>query len=385
MQINKIYFEYFASRSRSWVLCGGRRSGKTFAICQRLIACCIKHTTVVNVATMTAEQGRLGAYADMRTILTGLAEETGSADWFTCLESPREIRFENGSRIFFNSYQNSQTAKGVACDYLYINEANAFSEQHYLDLMANVRLGVFLDFNPNFHFWIDKYYSDADILHTTWRNNTLLTDVQLDYFRRLKELGTAPGASAVNVRNYKVYYLGEYSEMEGDIFTADALTFLPSAPAVRGVCVFCDPSALRGGDFFAAVLAGWSDELGKVVVLDAFSVNDGSRAEVVHRITEWCRSWDVGSVFIETNGFVGIDFYEFAANSTLPVEGWCSRGNKYDRILSQFGNLTERTAIVDSPQVRDYMQQVYEFGTKCDHDDNADALASAYLAVTCRL
>ena len=382
MQINKIYFDYFRSRSGSWILCGGRRSGKTFAICQRLIGLCIRHRTVVNVATMTAEQGRLGAYADMKNIIAGI----GGDGWVTMLESPREIRFANGSRIFFNSYQASQTAKGVACDYLYMNEANAFTEQHYVDLMANVRMGVFLDFNPNFHFWIDKYFGEGDILRTTWRDNPLLTDAQREYFRRLKELGTAPGASAVNVRNFKVYYLGEYSDLEGDIFTPDAFHFLKAVPSdVRGVCVFCDPSALRGGDYFAAVLAGWSDTIGKVVVLDTLSTNDGSRAEVVHKLEEWCRSWDVHSVFIETNGFVGIDFYEFAANSGLPVEGWCSRGNKYDRILSQYGNLAERTVLVDSPAVREYMAQVYQFGPKCEHDDNADALASAYLAVTCRL
>ena len=194
MDIIRKYADYFDRRTHpggasTYVLCGGRRSGKTFAICQRLILLCSQHHRVVNVATMTAEQGRLGAYADCKTIID-------LCPWLQpfvrAFESPREFRFANGSRIFFNSYQNSETAKGIACDYVFLNEANNFSQQQYVDLIANARRGVFLDYNPNVKFWVDEFFGDSDILHTTWKDNHLLTSMQLAYFEKLKSLERHP-------------------------------------------------------------------------------------------------------------------------------------------------------------------------------------------------
>lgn len=384
MQINRIYAQYFERRkgTGAYILQGGRRSGKTYAICQRLISLCAAHPRIVNIATMTQEQGRLGAYADCVNII-------GSVDGFKAMTdirtTPREIRFTNGSRIFFNSYANSETAKGVACDYVFLNEANNFSEQHYIDLLANARRGVYIDFNPQGEFWVTKYYKPEDILVTTWRDNPFLTSVQMDYFRKLKELGTAENATAVNVRNYRVYYLGEYSELTGEIYTPDCFTMVPPEPkGLKAMTVFCDPSALRGSDWFACVLAGWDQESERVVFVEMWSVNEGTRAEVVQHIRSWCAGWDVDAVVVETNGIIGIDFYEFAQNSGLPVQAWTSRANKFDRIVAAYGNLTERAAVCDTPGNREYLRQVYTFAPKCEHDDNVDAMVSAYTATICR-
>ena len=50
---------------------GGRRSGKTYFILQRLLWRVIKGN-VVSVATMTDTQGRLGAYQDAKDIIAEL-------------------------------------------------------------------------------------------------------------------------------------------------------------------------------------------------------------------------------------------------------------------------------------------------------------------------
>ena len=74
MKLNGKIFKYFTEREKNnkfiFVLKGGRRSGKTFATCQKLLILCNNTAgTVVNIASMTAEQGRLGAYADFNTII----------------------------------------------------------------------------------------------------------------------------------------------------------------------------------------------------------------------------------------------------------------------------------------------------------------------------
>lgn len=327
---------------------------------------------------MTAEQGRLGAYSDCKNII---AKEPYFEAVFEVLTSPREIRHKfNGSKIFFHSYNNSETAKGIACDFLYINEANNFSLQQYWDLMANVRRGVFLDYNPNCKFWITDLFKYDDICHSTWKDNAYLTDMQRQYFAELYRLAHVPNPSAVNVRNYKVYYKGEYSEIEGQIFTADNIQWCKELPnGLKHFFTFADPSAMRGADWFANVLCAL-DADNNMWLIDTFSKNEGDRSIQAKRLMDWGKSYDLETMYIETNGLVGIDFFEFAQNSGLPVQYWYSKGNKFDRICSNFQNLTTRMFVLDTENNRQYFEQVYEFAEKCEHDDNIDAVNSAWNA-----
>lgn len=371
--------DYIAKRIRekkpTFVLCGGRRSGKTYAVLNFLLAKCRAFpSNIVNIASMTAEQGRLGAYADCNNII-----KANPSVYSNCivLRSPREVRFANGSVMFFNSYADSETAKGIACDDLFINEANNFSLQQYTDLRANVREFTFLDYNPNIRFWVDEIFEPSEICRTTWKDNPFLTPSQLEYFADLKKLAERPEATSVDRRNYSVYYLGEYAEIDGAIFTRANIRTEATLPHLRNFQVFCDPSALRGADYFAACISATDDE-GRVWIVDTFSVNTGTREAVTRRLMDWCKAWDIKRVYIETNGLVGIDFYEFADNSGLSVEGWYSRGNKYQRIVDNYQNLTTQLVVLDTPENRAYLEQVYTFAEKCEHDDNVDALNSSF-------
>ena len=373
--INDYIKKRISQRKPTFVLCGGRRSGKTYAVLNFLLAKCRAYpSNIVNIASMTAEQGRLGAYADCNNII-----KANSSVYSNCivLRSPREVRFANGSVMFFNSYADSETAKGIACDDLFINEANNFSMQQYTDLRANVREFTFLDYNPNIRFWVDEIFSPEDICKTTWKDNPFLTPSQLEYFADLKKLAERPEATSVDRRNYSVYYLGEYAEIDGAIFTRANIHTEATLPHLRNFNVFCDPSALRGADYFAACISATDDE-GRVWIVDTLSVNSGTREAVTRRLIDWCKAWDISKVYIETNGLVGIDFYEFADNSGLPVEGWYSRGNKYQRIVDNYQNLTTQLVVLDTPENRAFLEQVYAFAEKCEHDDNVDALNSSF-------
>lgn len=378
-QVNGKIADYIRERrgagKNTFALCGGRRSGKTFAACQFFLTRAYKGEEI-NVATMTAEQGRLGAYNDFKTIIHDCPTLEAV---FLCLESPREIRNRfNGGVIHFNSYANSETAKGGACDWLFTNEANNFTKQQITDLLANVRKGWLLDYNPNVEFWVDDFFAPDEICRTTWKDNPFLTPLQLQYFEQLKRDAEKPNASAVDIRNYRVYYLGEYSELQGAIFTCENLCFADEMPkGLRNFTIFCDPSALRGADYFACVLSAIDAE-GRVWIVDGYSVNEGTREGVCRHLREWCASYDVQSVYIETNGIIGIDFYEFAINSGLPVVTWYSRANKFERIVANFQNLTQNTTFVRTAGVLDMLPQIYEFDRKCEHDDNIDAVSTSY-------
>lgn len=365
-----------AAHKHMFVFRGGRRSGKSYFIAQFLTIAMHNEGDIINVASMTAEQGRLGAYADFKRIIDDCPTFKAFAE---CLESPREIRCQSGGKVFFNSYKNSETAKGVACDWLYVNEANNFTKQQFVDLMANVRKGVFVDYNPNMEFWIDDYVTEDEICDSTWQDNPFLTEMQLEYFAKLKADAERPDATPLDIRNFNVYYLGKYSELRGKIFFENNLTFTNQLPDdLYSFKVFCDPSALRGADFFACVLSAKSHGDGKTYIVDVRSQNDGSREDIVRMIREWCGEWDGVEVYVETNGIIGQDFYEFAYNSGLPVIPWYSRGNKFERICACYEPIREDVVFYESAHLAAFMDQVYDFDEKCEHDDNPDALASSY-------
>lgn len=351
---------------------GGRRSGKTWFILQRLIGRAIKGD-IVSVATMTENQGEMGAYADTLDIING---SPSLLPYVTIGKSPKVIKFAGGGKMFFKSYTDPERAKGIKCDWLYINEANNFTKQQYIDLSASVRKGVFIDRNPNSRCWSEEM--GFTLIHSTWEDNKEnLTDVQKAWFANLKARAESPDATSVDRALYAMYYLGEYADIDGAIFTRANIRTDATLPHLRNFQVFCDPSALRGADYFAACISA-TDDNGDVWIVDTFSVNSGTREAVTRRLMEWCKAWDIRRVYIETNGLVGIDFYEFAENSGLPVESWYSRGNKYQRIVDNYQNLTTQLVVLDTESNRAYLEQVYAFAEKCEHDDNVDAINSSF-------
>ena len=324
---------------------------------------------------MTQEQGRLGAYADMKTIIQG---EPLLNHVFKIKTTPREIinKF-NGSQIFFNSYQNSETAKGVACDYLFLNEANNFSERQFTDLMLNVRRAVYLDYNPNIQFWVDIYFQKSDILVTTWKDNPFLTDAQKQEFERLKDRAFSPSATARDKYLYNVYYLGQFAEIEGDFFNPGNIQRVNREQVpddLRHFFIYCDPSALVGNDYFACVFAGYSRIANKVYIMDTYSINSGTQAMVVNHLKKWALCADNVEIFVETNGIIGSVFYQFCINSNLQVNASFEHRNKYERILANYNDIVEKVVFVNNTDTDRFLEQIYNFKKDCEHDDHIDAV-----------
>lgn len=381
-QVNASMARYIASRRRAgkftFAFKGGRRSGKTICICQFLTLRAYNNGEVVNVASMTEDQGRNGAYADFVRIIDDCPTLSQYAE---VTSSPMVIRFASGGKIIFKSYKNSETAKGIACDWLYENECNNFTEQQDTDLRANVRKGTFYDWNPCGEFWIYKTHTVEDIHDSDWTGNPFLTAAQLEYFADLKRKYESPNASALDIYNYNRYYLGIDSEIRGQIFMEEKLTFCEPEEVPKdlyNVRVFVDPSAMVGADWFPVVLSAKSRSTGKIYVLDVFSTNDAGREAIVQTLYGWLGSYDRVKVWIETNGYIGEEFYKYAKNSRIPVQSWYSVRDKFERICAAVEPIQESFVFARGERLPAYLTQVYEFSNKCAHDDNADALASTY-------
>ena len=393
--MNAKIVRYLERRKNLMALQGARRAGKTYTIMQWLLLNVYNDGDVCVVASMTNEQGRRGAYEDAKNILQSWG---GFGSLFTVFKSPRRIECERNNttsgragNIEFASFDDPQTAKGVACDWVFINEANKFTRQQYLDLAANARKGVILDYNPNQRFWIEDEMPDEDILKCSWQDNAKhLTEAQIAWFEKLKANAMRPNATAADWYYYRVYYLNEYEELSGDIFTpANIRKCTPEEvpSGIKNFVVFGDPSALCGGDYFPLTLSATSPD-GTIYILDADSTNEGGKFERCKTIERMAGKCDHARIYIESNGLVGAQFIEYARGENphekpdrvLPVEGWCSRGDKFERILAAYETICSRVVFVEQPLLNEYLKQVYEFARKCEHDDNIDNIATV-----CRL
>lgn len=376
-RLRERYLKVAATGCRRFDFLGGRRSGKSYLIEQILLGRLLRGD-VVNVATMTSEQGRLGVYADVCDILNG----SPSTDfWLDVRKSPRQIDCSvNRGRMFFNTYPDPERAKGIACDWLYINEANNFTERQFLDLSASVRKGIFCDRNPNSVCWTER--NDFTLIHSTWKDNDYLTPEQVEWFEMLKRKAEAPDATEVDKALYLMYYEGRYAPIQGEIFTPANIRKVDHEPTgLLHYFIFADPSALRGNDYTAIVLAATDGS--NVYIIDTISENSGGdsmRVELVRRLRQWLREYDVERVYVETNGEVGLTFYEYLQNSEIYADGWYSRGNKFDRIVANYSDLTSRVLFVENDANEAYLQQIYTFTEKCPHDDNIDAVNSVFNA-----
>ena len=288
----------------------------------------------------------------------------------------------------FASFDDPETAKGTVCDWVFMNEANKFTYQQYLDLAANARKGVICDFNQNKHFWIEDELKEKHILKCSWQDNRKhLTEAQIAWFEKLKENAFRENATAADWYYYSVYYLNKYSELAGDIFTPAIIRKCKPQDvpfgALKNPVVFGDPSALCGSDWFPLTLSATGPD-GTIYILDADSTNEGCKAERCNAIERMMKMRDGVRVYIESNGIIGTQFIEYARGENpneqppriLPIEGWYSHGNKFDRILSQYEIIRDRVVFVEQPRLNEYLKQIYEFARKCDHDDNIDNIAS---------
>jgi copper chaperone CopZ len=112
-----------------------------------------------------------------------------------------------GRRGEDGDFDDPETAKGSACDWVFMNEANKFTLQQYLDLAANARKGVVIDYNPNQHFCIDDQLEPEEILLCSWQDNAKhLTPAQLEWFQKLKDNAMREGATAADMKRLDEFF-----------------------------------------------------------------------------------------------------------------------------------------------------------------------------------
>ncbi|WP_183580119.1 PBSX family phage terminase large subunit [Mucilaginibacter sp. X5P1] len=190
---------------------GGTSSGKTYAIEQVLFClACESPKQVITVVGQDIPNLKAGALRDALNIYNSSDQIKAMVKSYN--KSDRIFEFHNGTIIEFKSYDNAQDAKSGKRDYLFINEANGITYDIYTELALRTRERVFIDYNPNYNFWVHDHVigkPDVQLIISDHRHNPFIKQTMRDKVESLK---------AVDIELWKVYARGLTGKVSGLVF-----------------------------------------------------------------------------------------------------------------------------------------------------------------------
>jgi len=383
MQIDfiKKYKDFFEQTKNepNVIIQGSKRSGKTTAILEHVgLDFVSRQNKKYQLFSESPKQQNFGLLSDYRRIFNPILPI------FKENATQKLFKYNNNELAFINISDNKNAddiANSLgACDWRYINECNTFSKGTVEKLMINNRDQMFFDFNPYRTFWIEDLINDRNFIKTTWKDNPFLTLNQINLFLEWTKKGQASEIGSYDYWRWQVMCEGNFAEITGEIFTTENIHFSIEKPeGLHNFIIFADPSNAKGGDNFALTLTS-IDKNGKVWLIDSFSRNKIEKVLLAEKIKQWQKDFPVQRTFIETNGQIGLKFYNDCVSSQISVEGWYSRQDKYERIMTNFDVITQKLIIADTEANRLFANQMYTFKIDCDHDDNIDCLNNAIMA-----
>lgn len=188
---------------------GGTRSSKTYSLAQLIILKALQ------------EQGKV--YTICRKTLPAL-KGTAYRDFFNILEehnlynpnnhNKSELTYKlNKNEIEFISVDMPQKIRGRKRHILWLNEANEFSFEDWIQLSLRTTENIYLDFNPSDPYsWIyDNVMNreDCTFIKSTYLDNPFLPEETIKEIERLRDLDS----------NYwKIYGLGDMAQPTETIF-----------------------------------------------------------------------------------------------------------------------------------------------------------------------
>lgn len=179
---------------------GGSRSSKTYSIAQLFILKML--TDEHKIFTIT----RKTMPSLRQTVMRDFFELLQQYDLYD--ESAHNMThniYNYGSNVVeFISLDQPQKKRGAKRNVLWMNEANEFGYEDYMQLNLRTTEKVIMDYNPSEieHFIYEKVIPrpDAKLIKSTYRDNTFLEDALVKEIERLQE---------EDLTYWKIYGLGE--------------------------------------------------------------------------------------------------------------------------------------------------------------------------------
>lgn len=361
------------------ILQGSKRSGKTFSTLIKQGESLVTGNGIkIQCFSESPKQQNFGLMSDFQKIFNPILPK------FKVNATQKTYRYNNNELAFINISDNVRAdniANSLgACNIRYVNECNNFSKETVEKLMINNTGQIFFDFNPYREFWVNDLITPDNFLKTTWKDNPFLSENQITLFKEWTRLGQLAEVGSYNYWRWQVMCEGNFAELTGEIFTTQNIHFCKELPGgLHHYLIFADPSNAKGGDYFALTLTAIGSD-GNCYLIDSFSCNKIEKVLIAEKIRQWQRDYPIKHTLIETNGEYGMKFYQDCFLSKMQVDSWYSRKNKFERIMANFDVLTNKVFLLDTPNNREFAQQIYTFKLDCENDDNIDCLNNAVMA-----
>lgn len=188
---------------------GGTAAGKSFSAAQKELLCVTKHNIKTLVIRKVGNTLRDSVIPSFRARLS----EMGMTDEFAFNKTDRMLTHkETGSQIVFRGLDDPDKLKSFeGLTRILVEEAAELDFEDFLELNRRARgkenIQITLTFNPvDEEHWLKKHFfdreqPDAEILHSTYKDNQHLTEQDREQIEQLR---------LYDNNQYRVYALGEW-------------------------------------------------------------------------------------------------------------------------------------------------------------------------------
>ena len=240
--LNPYHVGLFQSTDRELLIRGGANAGKSYSIADKLLLqSIVQSETPLKVLVIKSTQPSL------RDTVIDILQKRASL-----FNLPLEVNFQNltarckNTTFLFRSMFNQEDYKKVKSytdiDYIWINEIIDIREQDYRMLKSRLRGGeaifsqIISDFNPTGKTsWVFQRFYEKNI----GKARKLLYTVLDNPWAKKEEIEDLRNSKYDDPNYYKIYFLGEWGELEGVIYNWDIVSKPPDNP----------DEILYGGDF----------------------------------------------------------------------------------------------------------------------------------------
>ena len=199
-------------------ICGGTRSGKTYATLQLLclLAMSDRVPMITSVVSESIPHLKRGAIRDFKEILSS----EGIYDFNRWNDTDKIYTFPNGSIIEFFGADSPAKVHGPKRQRLFINEAQNIPYEVARQLFIRTTGTIFIDYNPVCAFWVHEKVQGSGreySINSTYKDNPFLSPEQIEEIESNRNTGNW----------WKVYGLGELGTLEGLVYSFTLIDEMP--------------------------------------------------------------------------------------------------------------------------------------------------------------
>lgn len=392
--LNKNHHQLFNSQAKEIHFYGGAGAGKSYSVVQKILL----YPLLLNQKMRTVVVRR--SFPSLtRSAIPLFKEQAENLKLpLKYVKQEQKAIYADGSEIYFlsmnhpNDYEKVKSLTDL--NFLWVEEATELSEQayeEYLRLRLRGQKGSFsqiiLTYNPSYkNHWLYKNYflnpsREVEKIHVNVLDNPYIDE---NYKAQLLQL------SSYNKELFKMYYNGDWADLEGDLFSSEQFLFY-------NPFTFCDFGddikyayldwGFTGGDK-TVVLCG-AQALNGMIYIENVGRFSGKPDEIVLALKDFLVTNSVDAVYAEANFRQGEDVDKL--EDALRLAGFkggvfkvYQRLNKEQRIrLAQplLKYCRFREDYKDLADYSDFLHELKLYGNnegrlKADiHDDDADAFS----------